>query len=334
MGWNKTTRHHQKHRPQCSTLKQLKSSPGPDGLSATVLKSARLEISHIIAVLFNVFIALSFVPSQWKSANITPIPKVDHPKEPNDYRPISLTSNLCKTFERVLSKYTIDTTKDIWINNKQHGFLPGRCTTDAIAKVIDDWGFAKDRKETVFAIFFDSAKAFDLVDHEILLAKLKDKVPPWLISWITQYLTGRKQRVFFNGHETEWKDVEAGVIQGSVLGPILFLIFISDINEYLPKGVEIEKYADDIIAYIIGKQVLTQNLPQDIVDGIQAWCTINKMRLNTTKCKTLVVQGKQPKPAQAVTLNDQPLEEVTCYKYLGIEINNKLDWNQQWERVH
>ena len=78
-----------------------------------------------------------------------------------------------------------------------------------------------------------------MVDHEILLAKLKDKLPPWLISWIAQYLTGRKQRVFFNGHETEWKDVEAGVIQGSVLGPILFLIFISDINEYLPKGVEI-----------------------------------------------------------------------------------------------
>ena len=76
-----------------NNLKQLKSSPGPDGLSATILKSARLEISHIIAILFNVYIALSFVPSQWKSANITPIPKVDHPKEPNDYRPISLTSN-------------------------------------------------------------------------------------------------------------------------------------------------------------------------------------------------------------------------------------------------
>ena len=128
-------------------------------------------------------------------------------------------------------------------------------------------------------------------------------------------------------HETEWKDVEAGVIQGSVLGPILFLIFISDINEYLLKGVEIEKYADDIIAYIIGKQILIQNLPQDIVDGIQAWCIVNNMRLNTSKCKTLVDQGKQLKPAQSVSLNGQPLEEVPWYTYLGIEINNKLDWN-------
>ena len=119
-----------------------------------------------------------------------------------------------------------------------------------------------------------------------------------------------------------------------MLGQILFLILISDINEYLPKGVAIEKYADGIIAYIIGKPVLIQNLPQHIVDGIQAWCIVNKMRLNTTKCKTLVVQGKQSKPTQLVTLKGQPLEEVTWYKYLGIEINNKLDWNQQWERVH
>ena len=85
-------------------------------------------------------------------------------------------------------------------------------------------------------------------------------------------------------------DVAAGVIQGSVLGPILFIIFISDINDYMPEGVEMEKYADDILNYIIGKATST-NLPQEVVDAVQRWCIVNKMRLNTTKCKVMHIHG-------------------------------------------
>ena len=242
------------------TLEKLKpSSAGPDELSATILKSSRLEILDITAKLFNHYINTNFVPEQWKRANITPIPKVDHPKEPGDYRPINVTSILSKVFERIICKYIIENTKDIWEKNKQHGFLPGKCTMDAIIKLIDDMSMAVDNKESILAIFFDFLKAFDLVDHERLLTKLEKILPGWLTSWIASFLQGRKQRVFANGIETEWKDVDEGVIQGSVLGPNLFILFISDINDYLPVEAELEKFADDILSYLLGKAAT--NLP-------------------------------------------------------------------------
>ena len=124
---------------------------------------------------------------------------------------------------------------------------------------------------TSSAIFFDFAKAFDLVDHELLLEKLQRLLPTWLVSWIAAYLSGGKQRrVKVGDIETEWMDVAAGVIQGSVLGTILFIIFILDINDYMPEEVELEKYADDILNYIIGKATST-NLPQEVVDAVQRW---------------------------------------------------------------
>ena len=135
-----------------------------------------------------------------------------------------------------------------------------------------------------------------------------------------------------NEIETEWKDVEAGVIQGSALGPILFILFITDINDYIPKQVETEKYADDILSYIVGSPTNT-HLPQDIVNGVQKWCEINKMRLNTNKCKIVFLKGKDNKTPPDLVLNNQQLAVVDSYKYIGVELNNKLDWTQQWERV-
>ena len=118
------------------------------------------------------------------------------------------------------------------------------------------------------AVFFDFAKAFDLVDHHFLLTKLgaQDLLEPWVIS----YLTDRKQRVVTSQHSTEWLIVEAGVIQGSVIGPILFILFIHDINKVMPPGVDIKKYADDILNYIIG-HVISADLPQQIANAVQRW---------------------------------------------------------------
>ena len=203
---------------------------------------------------------------------------------------------------------------------------------DAIVQVIEDWSYAKDQKKTVYSIFFDFAKAFDLVDHEVLLTKLQLHLPNWLTSWIAAYLSDRKQRVVVSGTKTDWKSVEAGVIQGSVLGPVLFLIFISDINEVLPQGVDLQKYADDILTYIIGRTI-TQDLPQQIVDSISKWCQTNKMRLNTNKCKVMIINKKVSSNLPSVELNNNTLEEVSSYKYLGVELTNTLCWDEQWHRV-
>ncbi len=199
-------------------LRKLKpSAPGPDEITPKLLKTLNLEIVALITALFNLCLINSFVPFQWKSANITPIPKVQIPTNPLDYRPISLTSSLCKLFERILAKFILKQTESLWKNNSQYGFLPKRSTMDAIVQVIEDWSEAKDTKKNILAIFFDFAKAFDLVDHVKLLEKLLKYLPRWLVSWIAAYLQGRRQRVVMGTKTTEWKQVEAGVVQGSVL---------------------------------------------------------------------------------------------------------------------
>ena len=163
---------------------------------------------------------------------------------------------------------------------------------------------------------------------------------PWLISWLAAYLTGRRQRVKCGNITSEWADVEAGVIQGSVLGPILFILFISDINEFIPAGVEIEKYADDILAYITFKSASDLGtIPQQIADGVEKWCAINKMRLNPSKCKVLLVNpSSQPDTALSLslslpTLSGLPVEVVSSYKYLGVILTGELNWDCQWDRV-
>ena len=314
-------------------LKQLKpSATGPDGISAKLLKAARLELAAPISELLNFSIANSFVPTQWKQAHITPIPKSPHPSA-EEWRPISLIAILCKVLERGLVAHIRKSRPDIWLSNEQYGFLPGKSVMDAIAQVVEDWSHANDTKQQVYAVFFDFAKAFDLVDHHHLLTKLgaQGLLEPWVISWLAAYLTGRKQRVVTSQHNTEWLPVEAGVIQGSVIGPILFILFIHDINKYMPPGVDIKKYADDILNYIIGHDI-SADLPQQIADAVQRWCTDNKMRLNINKCKVMLLT-KHPSVASPVYINGTALEAVNKYKYLGIEVNNQLEWDRQWHRV-
>jgi len=306
-------------------------APGPDNINNKLLKYARFELCEVITHLFNLSIQQSFIPTQWKTANIIPIPKISNPEQPGDFRPIALTSALCKVFERIIVKQVLNHTKSLWANNKQYGFLPGRNTMDALMQVIEDWEKARDEKKTVHAVFFDFAKAFDLVNHNILLAKIDKMLPSWLTSWIAQYLTGRKQRVRCNNNYSNWLDVEAGVTQGSVLGPALFLLFISDVNEYLPTTAALIKYADDLLTYCIFND-FNEDTTQQTIDSIQKWAENNSMRLNTDKTKHMIINQLVSGPTNT-TLNNHALEQVNNYKYLGAILNDQLDYDQQWEKT-
>ncbi|XP_065643027.1 uncharacterized protein LOC136074618 [Hydra vulgaris] len=318
---------------QLSKLKP--GSSGPDDLSPFLLKSARFEIASSLCILFNRLIENSYLPDQWKSANITPIPKISNPQSSNDYRPISIASALCKVFERIITIFIVHHTKHIWVSNKQFSFLLGRSTMDATIQIIKDWSHAKDNNKSIYAIFFDFEKAFDLVSHDKLLLKLVNILPSWLTSWIAAYLSNRQQRIKTNDHTTDWKCIEAGVLQGSVLGPILFILFISDINVYLPPETILEKYADDILTYIINDKFPT-NLPQSIVDGVALWSKVNGMKLNGPKCKIIriIPRCSEIQALPSILLNNTELEIVSSHKYLGIMLNENVDWDEQWTKVH
>jgi hypothetical protein len=173
------------------------------------------------------------------------------------------------------------------------------------------------------------------VPHEKLLIKLQKHLPMWLVKWIAAYLSNRRQRVQVGQTTTEWMQVEAGVIQGSVLGPVLFLLYIYDINSCIPQSPSsnTEKYADDIISYIIGKDVRSR-LPQDTVDAVQRWCDDNMMKLNASKCEMMYFPpNKRDNFQPVVSLGATTLKVVDSYKYLGFLLNTKLDSNMQWDRV-
>ncbi|XP_065658804.1 uncharacterized protein LOC136083336 [Hydra vulgaris] len=143
---------------------------------------------------------------------MTAIPKISNPQSSNDYRPIAITSALYKVFESIITIFIVHHTKHIWVSNKQFGILPGRCTMDAIIQIIEDWSHAKDNNKSIYAIFFDFEKAFDLVSHDKLLLKLVNILPSWLTSWIAAYLSNRQQRIKRNDHTTDWKCIEAGAL--------------------------------------------------------------------------------------------------------------------------
>ena len=212
-------------------------------------------------------------------------------------------------FERILSNQMLHRTRDIWLTNDQHGFLPGKCTSDATTKVIDDWSRAMDRKQTVYAIFFEFSKAFDLVDHQLLLQKIGRLLPPMAVRWITSYLNGRRQRVKMAENVSNWSTVQAGVIQGSVLGPTLFILFIADLHDRIPAGVKAPKYADDILAYSIFRALV-----QLAADRINKWTIENKMRLNKKKTLCMVLG------------NDNNLRKSQSAKTPSRQQSSKSDW--------
>jgi ribonuclease P/MRP protein subunit RPP40 len=145
-------------------------------------------------------------------------------------------------------------------------------------------------------------------------------------------LTGRKQRVKSSNQYSDWLGVEAGVIQGSVLGPILFIIFISDINSYIPPSIQLTKYADDLGTYNDYKDTKDDNT-QLAIDGVEKWAKDNNMQINTNKTKHMIINQQKNQINIQPTLNNHTLEQVANYKYLGAAINEELDSDEQWNET-
>ena len=262
-------------------------SPGVDGIPPKLLMETVDQISIPLARVFNLSLKEGVVPFEWKEANIIPLFKKGSRNKSENYRPVSLTSVICKLLERLIKDHMVDfLVKHKLLNSSQHGFLKARsCLTNILCflEEITKW---IDMGSPVDIIYLDFQKAFDKVPHQRLLLKLKAHgIGDSITDWIEQWLTDRRQRVVVDGEVSNWKSVLSGVPQGSVLGPILFLIYINDLDESITSNVL--KFADDTKLF---RKVNTdgdkQHLQNDL-DRLVKWSEKWQMLFNFGKCKCL-----------------------------------------------
>lgn len=312
---------------------KLSSSCGPDNINTKVLKNTAVYSSIILSKIFEQSLLHGILPEDWKVGKVVPLHKSGDKHSPSNYRPISLTSVCCKIMEHVIYSQLVNFLESSsFFTHSQHGFRKLYSCETQLLMLTDDVHSVLDRGSEVDCVYLDFCKAFDKVPHNLLLLKLSRlNIDPNVLTWIKSFLTDRSQFVHANGFNSSSIPVTSGVPQGSVLGPLLFLIYINDLPSNLTSTVKL--FADDCAVYREIKNVNDNVLLQADLDAISDWCSKWKMTLNTNKCKLMHFSRRKITDYASYTLNDTLLETVTSYKYLGVLLTSDLTWNSHVSRV-
>ena len=268
-------------------------------------------------------------PNIWKDALITPIPKAPSIYCEEELRPISLTASLSKILEDFVVNWMVDDVKHK-INPQQFGCLKGTSTTFCLIDMINNWLRTLDDKSSYLRIvFLDFSKAFDRIDHNILVSKLLALgVRLSLIPWICSFLSNRRQSVKIDNFQSDWGINNAGVPQGTKLGPILFIIMINDL-ELASSSTDHWKYVDDVTISESLKKNEVSVLLSDL-NTIERWTVNNNMKLNGKKCKEMIVSFvRSENDIPRLLIDGLPLDLVP----LGLTMNNKLKWQDNAEAL-
>lgn len=305
-------------------LQKLKPnrSPGIDEIPTKFLIETAGTICMPLSIIFHNSFSSGAVPTDWKSCNITPIFKSGSKLEPGNYRPISLTSHVCKCLETIIKETMTNFFDDNGIiNDTQHGFRKRRSCMSNLLIFFNDVLKWVDEGSSVDVIYLDFKKAFDKVPHERLLLKLRAYgIGGALLNWVGNWLRGRRQRVVLNGNASAWEPVQSGVPQGSVLGPLLFLVFVNDLDEELVN--RLLKFADD--AKLYGKVNMESeiNSIKGDLKKLCDWAATWGMEFNVNKCLTMHFGYKNPNTNYQI--DDSILQTTKEEKDLGVIITDNL----------
>ena len=313
------------------------SALGADQISAWMLSTFAEELVPSITAMFNHSLKLGKIPHEWKRSNIVPIPKEANKSEVRFYRPISLLPIISKILERHIHSLLFNhLSSHNTLSANQFGFRPGRSTITPLLIAVHKWHLALEKRQQIGCVFFDLRKAFDSVPHQALLNRLFSlNLPLHLFCWLSNYLNSRLQRVVIGGTESSWLPVKSGVPQGSILGPLLFLVFINDLFSVpLSEGSTIMVYADDILLFKPLSSPSDLSALQLDVDHIGTWISTNYLSINEVKSKCMLISRSRSRQLNfAILLNGRALECVKHFKYLGLWISDDLSWSCHIEAV-
>ena len=299
---------------------------GPDGIAPRLLREAGQSIVPSLTRLINLSLTLAKVPKSWKTANVIPLFKKGEKSDITNYRPVSLLPSVSKILERIVFKSVYNYIKDNHLlSPHQSGFQCGDSTINQLSFLYHTFCEALDHKKEVRIVFCDISKAFDRVWHDGLLYKIKKfGIAGNLLNWFTDYLSERYQRVIIRGQESNFGLIKAGVPQGSVLGPLLFLIYINDITSVTECNIKL--FADDTILYIdIDNPVAAANSMNNDLQNIEKWADQWLINFSPAKTKLMTCSFKNS-AREPIRFGNEQLTDVTSHKHLGLTLSKNLSW--------
>ena len=306
------------------------SSPGPDGIHPLLLRNLAYELAPPLTQLFRLSLDEGRIPDEWKTATVQPIFKGGSKNAPENYRPISLTSVICKVLERLIKSQIQDFLRSCnMISPVQHGFQKNRSCTTNLLIAREKWAHELDQGNYLEVVYIDFSKAFDKVPHQRLLLKLSSYgVKGRLLDWIASFLSDRRLRVRVNASYSEYLPATSGVPQGSVLGPELFKIYVNDLPACIAS--ECVLYADDLKIWTPVASLHQALELQESLDKLVDWSTLWELPINPCKCAVLPVGASST--IYPYRLGGVPLNAVEHIKDLGIIVSSDFKSNLETNR--
>ena len=313
-----------------NVIAQLKNSAaGHDSLLGSIMKQCAdkyiVPLTHII----NVSITKGYFPEEFKLAKVLPIFKSGDDQNIQNYRPISILPFFSKIFEKIIASHIMDflDTNNI-LYDKQFGFRKSHSTSHAIITLVDKVSRALDTGKFIVGVFLDLKKAFDTVDHTILLKKLHAYgIRDNHLDWFKSYLNNRTQYVTYNHTRSDIKTITHGVPQGSILAPLLFILYVNDFSRASSLLFSI-LFADDTGVFIEGEcYTVIINILNKELNSICIWLKSNKLTLNVKKSHYMIYhKTRMKKITRDVIIENENINEVKSFKFLGVIIDNKFTW--------
>ena len=317
-------------------IRNLKdSAAGWDDIESKIIKTAHDTITKPLTHLCNLSLNNGIFPDQLKLAKVVPIFKSGDVMLFNNYRPVSVLPIFSKILERVMySRFLNYLNKNKILYEFQFGFRSGHSTYMPLIVLVDRISNALEKGECVIGLFLDFSKAFDTINHSILFEKLYHYgIRGVALQWFKSYMSNRSQYVFYNGHASCAKTVTCGVPQGSVLGPLLFLVYVNDLA-YVSKALFSLMFADDTNMFMSGKniQLLSDQFNNELTNVVK-WLQTNKLSLNIDKTHYMFFKGNKPLENPVIMIDGKSIGKVSKTKFLGVIMDALLTWRQHTDYI-